>query len=104
MDHKTKYSESLASNLLSAVYVDTPYGRVCTSMEVPCIKCKNVFEITVPDKTIKKINNKASVGTSIIEYILSEAGWVYTTAKRKNNKESHYSVCPDCVEHEFNLG
>ena len=102
MGHKKPGSSSF-SKLLTAEYVSTPLGNVCKKMEVVCIKCGTIFDVTVPDDAINEINDQSLVGTALIEYILKENGWVQTTVKRKNGKTSHYSVCPDCVENEFEI-
>jgi len=100
MDHNK--NELLSSkNLLSAEYIPTPHGNVCKKMEIVCIKCGSLHDVTVPDDAIAKINSVDMIGTVIIEYILEELGWVQTSVKRKNGIKSIYTVCPGCVDKEY---
>jgi len=100
MDHNK--NELLSSkNLLSAEYIPTPHGNVCKKMEIVCIKCGSLHDVTVPDDAINKIDSVKVAGTAIIDCILEELGWVQVWVNRKNGAKSIYTVCPGCVDKEY---
>jgi len=97
MDHK----KSSQLHLPAADLVDTPYGHVCRSMEINCIRCGSTAVITVPDDKIKGIDDELLTGTIYIEHYAQEAGWIMQMIKRTGVVPALYMLCPECVKKDF---
>lgn len=96
-----KFESSSPESLLSAEYVDTPYGRVCRKMEVLCLACRKGEVIVVPDEVIKQIDNEDVTGSAFAEYYAEKKGWIVKLIQRASGVPALFMLCPQCVENLF---
>ena len=88
-------------SLLSAEYVSTPYGRVCSKMEVLCLRCRKGEVIAVPEKALNTIDSEDLVGSTIVEYMAEQKGWLIKPVNRTSGKRGFFMLCPACIEQFF---
>jgi hypothetical protein len=100
-DHKKPELPPLDS-LLSAEYIWTPYGRVCSKMEILCIQCGKKDLVVVPDELIKMIDSEDLTGSNYAEYFTEQKGWIIKQVTRQiSGHPALFMLCPDCIEKNF---
>lgn len=52
------------------------------------------------DEQISRIDHEEFTGSSVVEYLAKEAGWIITSVKRLG-RNFGYMLCPQCVEQDF---
>lgn len=88
-------------SLLSAEFVETPYGFACSKMEVLCLRCRKGEVIAVPEKILKTIDTEDLAGDAIATCVAEEKGWVIKSVNRIGGKLGLFMLCPQCVEKMF---
>jgi hypothetical protein len=70
-------------------------------MEVACIRCISVHEISLPPEFLQNVNSEDLAGDAMIQFVAEELGWAIKLVKRRGEVMAVYSVCPVCVEKDF---
>lgn len=88
-------------SLLSAEYISTPYGRACSKMEISCLRCHKREVIVVPKKALNMIDSEDLAGSTLIEHIAEQKGWLIKPVNRTAGKRGFFMLCPACIEQFF---
>ena len=70
-------------------------------MEILCLRCRKGEVIVVPEKVLNTIDSEDMVGSTIVEYIAEQKGWLMKPVNRISGKQGFFMLCPACIEQFF---
>jgi hypothetical protein len=65
------------------------------------MRCGRNYDIAAPPEFLNAVSSKDLAGDALVMFVAEELGWPIKVVKRNGVTPALYSVCPDCVEKDF---